>query len=89
MNLKQRILNLLIAIDQLIYVIITLGDGCPDETMSAAAYKIERDGKFFGFFRPVIDTLLWFDQDHCRKAYLAEVSRAQLPPGYTPESQPT
>ena len=32
--MKQRILNFLIAIDQLAYVLVTLGAGHPDETLS-------------------------------------------------------
>ena len=80
--MKQRILNLLIAFDQLIYVVITLGVGEPDETMSAAAYRMELNGKPFGFMRQVIDTLLWFDKDHCHQAYLSEVRKKQLPDEY-------
>ena len=34
--MKQRILNLLIALDQLAWVLLTLGKGHPDETISAA-----------------------------------------------------
>jgi hypothetical protein len=52
--MKQRILNLLIVIDQLIYVVITLGSGCPDETMSSAAWRLEQKGKIQGkIFRPL------------------------------------
>ena len=80
--MKQRILNLLIALDQLIYVVITLGVGMPDETMSAAAYRMEKVGKFFGFMRPLIDMLLWFDADHCHQAYLSEAGKKQLPDEY-------
>lgn len=76
--MKQRILNLLIAVDQLIYVVITLGVGMPDETMSAAVYRMEKDGKPCGFMRYVIDALLWFDADHCYQAYLSEVTKKQL-----------
>ena len=81
--MKQRILNLLIALDQLVYVVITLGVGMPDETMSAAAYRMEKVGKFFGFMRPIIDALLWFDPDHCHQAYLSEVGKKQLPGEYS------
>lgn len=28
----------------------------------------------------LIDTLLWFDEDHCYESYLAEIHRRQLPP---------
>ena len=80
--MKQRIKHLLIAFDQLIYVVITLGAGMPDETMSAAAYRMELAGKPAGVFRPVIDALLWFDVDHCRQAYLSEAGRKQLPDEY-------
>ena len=34
--MRRRLLNLLIALDQLVYVLLTLGHGSPDETMSAA-----------------------------------------------------
>ena len=76
--LPRRILNVLIALDQLAYVLVTLGHGSPDETMSAAAWRMELDGKWQGrVFRPLIDTLFWFDPDHCKAAYYAEVQRLQ------------
>ncbi len=79
-GLKQRLVNILTAFDQLIYVLITLGYGYPDETLSSAAYRAERDRKFFGFFRPVIDFLfLPIERNHCYQAYLAERNRLQIP----------
>lgn len=80
--MKQRVLNLLIALDQLAYVVVTLGVGMPDETLSAAAYRMELAGKPAGFFRPIIDAFLWFDPDHCHQAYLSEVGKKQLPDEY-------
>lgn len=47
---KQRLLHIGIAIDQLAYVLLTLGAGSPDETLSAAAYRTERAGKCWGGF---------------------------------------
>lgn len=38
--MKRRILNLLIAIDQLAWVALTLGNGLPDETISAALWRM-------------------------------------------------
>jgi hypothetical protein len=38
--MKQRLLNVLIAIDQLAWVVLTLGAGHPDETISAAAWRM-------------------------------------------------
>ena len=82
--MKQRILNLLIAIDQLVYVVLTLGVGQPDETLSAAAWRTEQTGKLGGrIFRPLIDLIFSpFESDHCRKAYDAEKASAQLPQVY-------
>jgi hypothetical protein len=77
-SLKQRILNVLIAIDQLVYVLITLGNGNPDETMSAAAWRLEQAGKQQGkILRPVIDWLFWFDPQHCFNSYQSELLHAR------------
>lgn len=70
--MKRRVLNLLIALDQFLFCAITLGGSDPDETMSSAAWRMEVDGKFFGFMRPLIDALFWFDPDHCLTSYLKE-----------------
>lgn len=79
--MKRRLLNIFIAIDQLIYVLVTLGDGFPDETISSALYRTERDGKRFGkAFRPVVDWLLSpIEKDHCKVSYFAELNRLQAP----------
>lgn len=82
--MKQRILNLLIAFDQLVYVILTLGVGHPDETLSAAAWRTEQKNRLLGiFFRPVIDFIFRpFEQNHCYKAFKAEKNGSQLPKEY-------
>ena len=83
-SLGKRIFNLAVAIDQLAYVLVTLGAGHPDETLSAAAWRTEQSGKLGGrVFRPLIDLLfLPIERDHCRKAYEAERLGRQLPPEY-------
>ena len=82
--MKQRLLNLLIAIDQLLWVVLTLGKGHPDETISAALWRMEQEGKIAGWiFRPMVDLLFRpIEKDHCRKAWLSEVQRSQLPSAY-------
>ncbi len=82
--MKQRTLNVLIALDQLAYVLLTLGAGHPDETLSAAAWRTEQSGKLGGrIFRPVIDMIFWpIERDHCRRAYEAERLGQQLPTEY-------
>lgn len=44
--MKRRALNLLIALDQFLFVLVTLGHASPDETLSAAAYRWEAKGKW-------------------------------------------
>ena len=82
--MKQRILNLLIAIDQLAWVLLTLGKGKPDETISAAAYRMEQQGRLAGkVLRPVIDLLFRpLERDHCRLSFESEVRGAHLPDYY-------
>ena len=82
--MKQRILNILIAIDQLLWVVFTLGKGHPDETISAAAWRMEQEGKLAGrVLRPLIDALFRpLERDHCRKSFESEQRGAQLPAAY-------
>lgn len=82
--MKRRILNLAIALDQFLYVLVTLGNGSPDETLSAAAWRWESMGKWQGLLRPVIDTLFFFDRNHCWNSFEAERLRKHLPPEYAP-----
>ena len=79
---SKRLLNLLISTDQFIYVWVSFGQGMPDETMSSAAWRTERDGKILGrVFRPVIDSIfrLFGEDDHCYKSYLSEKERNHMP----------
>lgn len=82
--MRQRILNILIALDQLAWVIITLGKGHPDETISAALWRMEQQGKIAGrVFRPPVDLLFRpIEKDHCYQAWLSEIQRSQLPSVY-------
>jgi len=82
--LKRRVLHILIALDQLAYVLLTLGYGNPDETLSAAAYRLWIRRQIGGrYFKPAIDLLFSpVERDHCEKSYRAEMERRQLPRGY-------
>lgn len=83
--MKRRILNLLIALDQLAWVLLTLGRGHPDETISAAAWRMEQQGKLAGrVLRPIIDALFRpLERDHCRNSFESERRGAHLPAAYT------
>lgn len=82
--IKQRFLNLLIAVDQLIYVLVTLGAGHPDETLSAAAWRTEQAGRLGGrIFRPIIDFLFSpLEKDHCKSSFESEKNGNHLPQEY-------
>jgi len=80
----MRLLNLFTALDQLLWVVLTLGVGKPDETISAALWRMELEGKRAGkWFRPVVDFFARpFEKDHCFQAWQAEMKRSQLPEEY-------
>ena len=81
--MKRRLLNIAIAFDQLAWVLLTLGNGLPDETISAAAWRMESQGKRAGIWlRPLIDALFFFDQNHCLSAWQSERNKQQLPAIY-------
>ena len=82
--MKRRVLNLLIALDQFLYVLLTFGHGSPDETLSAASWRWERAGKWQGrLLRPLIDFIfLPVERDHCRQSFEAELRKAHLPEAY-------
>lgn len=63
--MSSYLFNIIIAIDLLLAAMV----GCKrNETLSAAAYSTELDGKLAGrIFRPIIDFLLsWREHEHCR-----------------------
>ena len=67
----------------MVWVVLTLGNGSPDETISAALYRMELQGKLAGkLFRPIVDLLFWFDEEHCYHAWKSEINKAQLPKVY-------
>ena len=71
------LLNVTIAVDQLANALL---NGAPDETLSSRAYRADRDGKMLGHvFRPAIDTLFFWQDQHGYQSYLEEVHRRQFP----------
>lgn len=72
------LLQILIAIDQLLHTLI---GGHADETLSAAAWRWERDGKR-DWPRKTIDALFFWQPDHCFESYRSELLRRHLPRQY-------
>jgi len=65
----ERLINVIFALDCFLFSLATLGRSYPYESFSSAAYRAEKYGRLYGKFRPVIDTLLWFDKNHCERSY--------------------
>ena len=75
MKLKQYIINILIAFDQFINVLLL---GQPDETISSRAWRCKDVSSFWKVMRMSIDLLFFFQKEHCFNAYLAELERKQI-----------
>lgn len=73
--------NILIAIDQLIN---TAFRGQPDETLSSRAWRHYADGTR-KWPKVLIDTILFFDKNHCEESFKSELERRQLPPSMREE----
>ena len=72
-TLTARILQILIALDCLMFALLTLGNVKRGETMSAAAWSLEQSGKWQGkLMRPLIDCVFFFDPQHCAVSYINE-----------------
>ena len=65
--------NVAIGIDQLINAVL---GGSSDETLSAYAYR-KKDWRM-----KVVNSLFFWQEDHCKSSYEAEVKRKQLPNAY-------
>jgi len=72
--MNSRILRILIALDIFVFALLTLGGSKRNETISAAAWSLEMDGKWQGkLFRPVIDWLFSrLQKNHCLECWLEE-----------------
>lgn len=75
--MSRRLDQIPIAIDQLIN---TICGGWADETISSVAWRKRHEGKGWAILRRVIDTLFFWQTNHCRNAYESEKNRRQLPP---------
>lgn len=67
----MRLAQTLIALDQLANAIC---GGWADETLSSRAYRESPRAEKF------INTLFFWDKDHCYESYVSEQLRTQLPP---------
>lgn len=75
----SRLLNLAIALDQLVNV---LAGGHPDETLSARAWRMRAHTRAWRRAYRAINALFFWQADHCQAAYTSEWLRHHLPPEY-------
>ena len=74
--MRDRLVNILFALDIFMFTLLTLGKAYPFESFSSAAYRAELNGRFYGKARPWIDLL--FGPGHCEHAY--RNAKSFLPP---------
>lgn len=78
--------QMLVAVDQLINAFTWLredGFGMADETLSARAYRLRNQHPLL---MRTIDTIFFWDKDHCLSSYVMELHRKHLPPIYNSET---
>lgn len=82
-NLVRYVKQILIAFDQLLNTLVPFG--WADETFSARCYRENDDRIHWLFLNRLIDAIFYcltFKWGHCKRAYLSEQERMQLPPEY-------
>lgn len=83
--LKQVPLQVAIALDQLANALL---GGWADETISSRSHRLAGKSKGWSWAKGCIDTFalaLFWQRQHCQKAYESEIKRLHLPPQQRPE----
>ena len=57
------------------------GFGMADETISARAWRLQHRSAW-GVARAIIDTVFFWEKDHCENSYRVELARKHLPSEY-------
>jgi hypothetical protein len=74
--MSTYITQVLIAVDQLGNALLA---GWADETLSSRSYRQNKKMRW-RIMEKVINTIFFFQPDHCRQAYEAEINRKQTFP---------
>ena len=79
-------LQFIIALDQLINTLVWSSDdrsfGYADETLSARCWRLQHKSTFWRRGRIFVDTIFFFDKNHCEESYKSEVLKRHLPDEY-------
>lgn len=73
------VLQVLLAIDQLFNAIL---GGWADESISSRSWRCRFDSAFWAVMNVLIDTLFFWQPNHCMQAYESERLRLQEPPEF-------
>ena len=82
------------AIDQALNCLVYIpgddnaGWGMADELLSARAYRCYREGLIGPLLKITIDTLFFWQVEHCFSAFMGEFERRQLPGYYQAHGTP-
>lgn len=78
-ELSSYLLNIAIGFDQFVNTLVP--NGKPDETLSSRAYRLYAENAYWYSKIPMccIDALFFWQNGHCRRAYLSEVMRRHFP----------
>ena len=76
---RNYFIQLALGFDQLLNTILA---GYADETLSSRAYRCNWKTRWH-IAQTIIDTIFFWQTEHCFNAYLSEVQRKQLPPGFS------
>lgn len=71
--------NILVALTQLLNTVL---GGYPDESTSSRAHRQRRVKLRWDVTRRLINMVFFWEQDHCRDAYLSEAAYRQMPPEF-------
>lgn len=74
--MANYVTQVLIAVDQLANALLA---GWADETLSSRSYR-QNHKKRWAVMEKIINIIFFFQSDHCRKAYEAEINRKQTFP---------
>ena len=77
---KHWMKQVLVAFDQFLNSLV---GGWADETFSARCWRL-RQQPVWGAVRLVVDSIIFFDANHCEESYKSEVLRLQCPPEMRP-----
>lgn len=80
------IYQVLIALDQLLNTLFYSSSegsfGYADETFSARCWRLRYTSRFWFCMYNLVDSLFWFEEDHCFESYYSEVMKQQHPSVY-------